>query len=96
MLCLVMAKSVESGLKETVNPRLPSVMISDRRKSGCRWNHTLFDSSYHRSPRLHIKHILKYPSIKENERQAQISITERLHPPMDFGRSPHRYVILFS
>ncbi len=44
------------------------VTISDRRKSECRWNYTLFDSSYHQSHRLHIKHLLKYPSIRENER----------------------------
>ncbi len=48
------------------------VTISDRRKSEWRWNYTLFDSSYHRSPRLHIKHMLKYPNIRENEGEWKI------------------------
>jgi hypothetical protein len=43
------------------------VTISDRKMSECRWNYTLFDSSYHQSHRLHIKHMRKYPSIRENE-----------------------------
>ncbi len=44
--------------------KIVGVTISDRRKSECRWNYTL----YHQSHRLHIKHMLKYPSIRENER----------------------------
>jgi hypothetical protein len=48
--------------------KIVGVTISDRRKSECRWNYTLFDSSYHQSHRLHINHMLKYPSIRENER----------------------------
>jgi hypothetical protein len=46
----------------------PMVTILDRRKSERRWNYALFDSAYHQSHRLHIKHLRKYPSIRENER----------------------------
>jgi hypothetical protein len=59
---------VQELYKVVTSVEYRGVTISDRRKSECRWNYTLFDSSNYQLHRLHIKHLLKYPSIRENER----------------------------
>jgi len=77
-------KLVLLGMHWTVHVRVPvpvlelsnvltsvayrGVTIFDRKKSECRWNYILFDSLPHQSHRSHIKHLLKYSSIRENER----------------------------
>jgi hypothetical protein len=80
-----LSAKVESAKFVSGENGLILVTISDRRKSECRSNYTLFDSSYHQSHRLHIKHLLKYPSIRKNEGEWKIktNINNRETTPTD-------------